>query len=78
MGVPTFYRYIHDKFPKCIRDYVEQVAGGLEAASERDWSAEPNANGTEFDNFYLDFNGIVHNATHPEAGQRRPPFRSRC
>ena len=66
MGVPTFYRYVHEKFPKCVRDYVEVMPDGLEAAVESDWSAEPNPNGVEFDNLYLDFNGIVHNATHPE------------
>ena len=66
MGVPTFYRYIHEKFPKAVRDYVEVMPDGLEAAVEADWSAEPNPNGIEVDNLYLDFNGIVHNATHPE------------
>ena len=66
MGVPTFYRYIHEKFPKAVRDYIEVMPDGLEAATEADWSAEPNPNGIEVDNLYLDFNGIVHNATHPE------------
>ena len=66
MGVPTFYRYIHEKFPKAVRDYVEVMPDGLDAATEADWSAEPNPNGIEVDNLYLDFNGIVHNATHPE------------
>ena len=54
MGVPTFYRYIHEKFPKAVRDYIEVMPDGLDAATEADWSAEPNPNGIEVDNLYLD------------------------
>ena len=60
MGVPAFYRWLHDSFPKCVTDYRE--------STDVEWDDEewpPNPNGIEFDNVYLDFNQIVHNATHP-------------
>ena len=51
MGVPAFYRWIHDTFPRCVTDYRE----GVDAAwNDAEWP--PNANGLEFDNVYLDFN----------------------
>ncbi|EYU28518.1 hypothetical protein MIMGU_mgv1a023943mg [Erythranthe guttata] len=46
MGVPSFYRWLVEKYPKIC--------------------STKNPNGTEFDNLYLDMNGIIHPCFHPE------------
>ena len=67
MGVPAFYRWLHDNWPKCVNDYRE----GVDATwADAQWP--PNPNGIEFDNLYLDFNQIVHNATHPSDSPAPP------
>ncbi|KAH3746210.1 5'-3' exoribonuclease 3 [Pelomyxa schiedti] len=61
MGIPQFFRWLSKKFPKCIVSAVENDAPGVN-------TADLNPNGLEFDNLYLDMNGIVHPCCHPEQG----------
>ncbi|XP_019051943.1 PREDICTED: 5'-3' exoribonuclease 3-like isoform X2 [Nelumbo nucifera] len=59
MGVPSFYRWLVHKYPSTVVNAVEERGHEID-------SSKPNPNGIEFDNLYLDMNGIIHPCFHPE------------
>ncbi|GAA5956490.1 hypothetical protein JCM3765_003461 [Sporobolomyces pararoseus] len=74
MGVPALFRWLSRKYGKIVMPVIEEFpvkvpsASGIEGEFDEmpvDISG-PNPNGEEFDNLYLDMNGIVHPCTHPE------------
>lgn len=70
MGVPAFFRWLSKKYPAIVVHANEEQPKVVDGKKIYETTGT-NPNEVEFDNLYLDMNGIIHPCTHPE--NKAPP-----
>lgn len=65
MGVPALFRWLAKKYPKIVQPVVVESLDGIDPEALLEGA---NPNGIEFDNLYLDMNGIIHPCCNPQNG----------
>lgn len=64
MGIPSFFKWLSARYPKCVCEAEEERQIKNNGKYLPIDASAPNPNGVEYDNLYLDMNGIIHNCSH--------------
>ena len=73
MGIPSFFRWLQNKYPKVLISVKENIIYNDNNEAILPDPSESNPNNIEFDNLYLDCNGIIHPCCHPEPSKGPKP-----
>jgi len=66
MGVAAFFRWLTEKFPKVVSEVLEKRCAVVNGQGFPVDLTQPNPNLVEYDNLYVDMNGLIHPCSHPE------------
>ncbi|CAG8595042.1 4622_t:CDS:10 [Acaulospora morrowiae] len=66
MGVPALFKWLSKKYPKIIEKVIEEIPVEINGVELPVDISKPNPNKVEYDNLYLDMNGIIHPCCNPD------------
>ncbi|MCI45531.1 5'-3' exoribonuclease [Trifolium medium] len=59
MGIPSFYRWLAEKYLRVVVDSVEEEPMVIDGIQIPIVTSNKNPNNIEYDNLYLDMNGVI-------------------
>src|SRR3989338_9084101 len=68
MGIPLMFLWISKRYPKIVQKAEVEESVTVDGEHFPIDCTKPNPNEIEYDNLYLDMNGIVHPCAHPMDG----------
>ena len=64
MGIPTYTRWLCRKYPLILKQLNDVSMGQTDSQNTNNAKDKRRNERTQFDNFYIDMNGILHDCAH--------------